>query len=100
MRQLVNSWIRAEKDSGNNLAAAIRRMNEKHDTKLTHSRVAEWRRGRYAPSQVMISHMLYRILPWVLTQAGIATTEQQRKALEELLWVFNEKDGRRWVELL
>jgi hypothetical protein len=42
MRKLVESWIRVEKDFfGNNLAAAIRRMNEKRDTRLTHSRVAE-----------------------------------------------------------
>ena len=100
MRQIVESWIRAEKDSGNNLAAAIRRMNEKYGTKLTHSRVAEWRRGVYVPQPAILSHMLYRILPWMLTNSGIEVSAQQIRALQNHLWVTGEKDGRRYVELL
>jgi hypothetical protein len=100
MRRLVESWIQAEKNYGNSVADAIRRMNEQHDTKLTHSRVAEWRRGVYVPSPVILSHMLYRVLPWLLTRAGIEASEQQINALNDLLWVFREKDGRRRVELL
>jgi hypothetical protein len=44
--------------------------------------------------------MLYRVLPWLLTRAGIEASEQQINALNDLLWVFREKDGRRRVELL
>ncbi len=101
MRRLVESWIRAEKEHhGNSLAAAIRRMNEKRGTKLTHSRVAEWRRGVYVPEQLILSQMLYRTLPWAIKQAGIAAPAQQVSALEKLLWVIEEKDGQALVQLL
>jgi hypothetical protein len=101
MRRLVESWIRAESEHyGNNLAAAIRRMNEKRGTKLTHSRVAEWRRGIYTPSQLVLSQMLYRTLPWALKQAGIAVPAPQFSALEKLIWIIEEKDGQALAELL
>jgi hypothetical protein len=100
MRRLVESWIEAEREYyGNSLAAAIRRMNEKRGCRLTHSRVSEWRRGVYAPSQVMISQMLYRTLPWALKKAGIAATREEVRALESLLWLTFQKDGQWYVEL-
>ena len=101
MRRLVESWIEAERDHhGNRLAQAIRRMNEKRGGSLTHSRVSEWRRGVYVPSQVILSQMLYRTLPWALQRAGIAPSEAQYQELEKLLWMAQEKDGEIYVELL
>ena len=101
MRQLVDSWIVAERELyGKTLAEAIRRMNDKLGCRVTHSRVSEWRRGVYVPSQVAISQMLYRTLPWALEKAGIRATEDQRRALQALLWITLEKDGQCWVELL
>lgn len=101
MRQLVDSWITAEREfHGKTLAEAIRRMNDKLGYRVTHSRVSEWRRGIYVPSQVAISQMLYRTLPWALEKAGIPVTEAQRRALQSLLWITCEKDGKAWVELL
>jgi hypothetical protein len=101
MRQLVNSWIAAERElHQKSLAEAIRRMNDKRGCRLTHSRVAEWRRGVYVPSQVAISQMLYRTLPWALEKAGIQATNDQMRALESLLWITFDKDGQRGVELL
>jgi hypothetical protein len=101
MRQLVKSWIAAERELyGKPLAEAIRRMNDKRGCRVTHSRVSEWRRGIYVPSQVAISQMLYRTLPWALEKAGIRATNDQMRALESLLWISFEKDGQRGVELL
>jgi len=101
MRRLVESWIQAEKEyHGNNLAAAIRRMNEKRGCHLMHSRVSEWRRGVYVPSQVVLSQMLFRTLPWALKNAGIAATKEQERRLEAFFWNIIEKDGQSCVELL
>lgn len=101
MRRLVDSWINAEEEHyGNTLAAAIKRMNEKRGMRLTHSRVSEWRRGVYVPSQVVLSQMLYRTLPWALGRAGIQVSAAQRNALEELLWLTKVTNGQRYVELL
>lgn len=101
MRRLVESWIQAEKAyHGNNLAAAIRRMNERREMCVTHSRVSEWRRGVYVPSQVVLSHMLYRTLPWALEEAGIPAGSEQYRALQGLLWITTDKDKQMFVELL
>ena len=101
MRQLVASWIQAEKAyHGNTLATAIRRMNEKRGMRLTHSRVSEWRRGVYVPSQVILSQMLFRTLPWMLKEAGITVTHSQFRQLENLLWRTEDKDGQTFFELL
>lgn len=101
MRRLVESWIEAEQDfHGNTLAAAIKRMNEARDMRLTHSRVSEWRRGVYVPSPVVLSQMLYRTLPWALKQAGIAVSAAQFSELVKRLWVVGEKDGQAYIELL
>jgi len=57
MRRLVESWVEAERaHHGNSLAEAIRRLNENRGMRVTHSRVSEWRRGVYAPSQLVLSH--------------------------------------------
>src|SRR5262245_60511649 len=101
MRRLVESWIRAEKAlHGNNLAAAIRLLNDQRSMSITHSRVAEWRRGRYVPSQVCLSHMLLRTLPWALEQAGIPASLAQRYALVDLLWMTKKKPGETLIYLL
>lgn len=101
MRRLVESWIQAEREHhGNSLAAAIRRVNEKCGTKLTRSRVSEWRRGVYVPSQVILSQMLFRTLPWALEQAGIAASQPQFLELEKLLWLMEEKGGHHLFNLL
>ena len=101
MRRLVESWVEAEREyHGNTLAAAIRRMNEACGVHVTHSRVSEWRRGVYAPSQLLLSMMLHRALPWALRKAEIAVTPVQKRKLDESLWVHGEKDGGHFIELL
>jgi len=100
MQRLVESWVRAEKERyGNTLAAAIRSMNERRGTKVTHSRVSEWRRGIYVPSQEILSSMLFRTLPWAIEEAEIAVSPAQWRELEELLWVSVEQDGKRFIQL-
>jgi hypothetical protein len=101
MRRLVESWLSAEEEiHGNTPAAAIRRLNEKRKMRVTHSRVSEWRRGVYVPSQLVISQMLLRTLPWALRKAGLRVTQEQFDALGKLIWVTGEKDGQSHVELL
>jgi len=101
MRQLVSSWVEAEKNGyRQTLREAIEELNRKCGIKLTYSRLAEWRRGRYTPSQKVLSQMLYRVLFWALVKAGIQATESQLDALEELIWKVNETDGERNIELL
>lgn len=101
MRRLVESWIAAEEGyHGNTLAEAIKRMNETRDMRLTHSRVSEWRRGVYVPSQVVLSQMLLRTLPWALRKAGIDVSAAQHSALEDLLWHTEVRDGQQYIELL
>lgn len=97
MRRLVESWIEAERSRDLSMADAIRQLNECLETRHTHSRVAEWRRGIYAPSQDAVSYMLHRTLPWAIDQAGIAVTDDQFRALVQTLWIGDE-DGS--VELL
>jgi hypothetical protein len=95
MRQLVASWVEAEREyHGNRQAQALRELNEALGLSIRHSRVAEWRRGVYVPSQEVISQMLHRALPWLLEQSGIAAGPAQLRALDRLLWVHNEEGGR------
>ena len=75
-------------------------LNRECDIKVTYSRLAEWRRGRYTPSQKVLSQMLYKVLFWALVKAGIQATEAQLDALEELIWKVNVMDGERNIELL
>jgi hypothetical protein len=100
MRRLVESWIEAEKSYGYSLAEAIRQLNQDRSMALTHSRVAEWRNGKYAPSHPAISYMLYNTLPWAIKKAGIQATDEQMDALDELLWKTKITDGERHIELL
>lgn len=101
MRRLVESWIAAEKrEHGNSLGQAIARLNERRGMRVTYSRVAEWRRGVYVPSQVVLSQMLFHTLPWALKQVGITVSNTQMRGLEAKLWVTHEKDGKSFVELI
>ena len=101
MRQLVTSWVAAQKTGyRNTLPDAIKTLNRECGIDTTHSRLAEWRAGKYTPSQKVISHMLYEVLPWALREAGIGATEAQLDALEDLLWTVTVKDGERQIELL
>ncbi len=101
MRRLVESWIEAEKIGyRNTLGGAIKELNRECGIKLTYSRLAEWRRGKYTPSPAVLSQMLYRVLFWALLKAGIQATEAQLDVLEELIWKVNVTDGERNIELL
>jgi hypothetical protein len=101
MRQLVESWVEAEKTgNGNTLADAIKALSKECGITLTHSRVAEWRKGKYTPSPRVLSHMLYRVYPWALRRAGLQASEAQLDTIEELLWKVNVAGGERNIELL
>jgi hypothetical protein len=101
MRQLVESWVAAEKTGyRNTLAEAIRELNQECGITVTHSRVAEWRKGKYTPSPKVLSHMLYRVYPWALEEVGLRASEAQLDAIEDLLWKVNVTDGERNIELL
>jgi len=101
MRQLVDSWVEAEKTGyGNTLAEAIKLLSKKCGITLTHSRVAEWRSGKYTPSPKVLSHMLYRVYPWALRRAGLHASEAQLDMIEDLLWKVTVTDSERKIALL
>lgn len=101
MKRLVKSWVEAEKSYGDSLAEAIRVLNEERGMHVTHSRVSEWRRGVYTPSPLVLSHMLYQSLPWLLEEAEITVSKAQLHALERLIWEFTEQhDGATSMDLL
>jgi hypothetical protein len=101
MKQLVSSWVEAEKNGyGHSLREAIEELNRQCGIKLTYSRLAEWRKGKYTPSQKVLSQMLYRVLFWALIKAGIQASEAQLDTLEELIWKVNVRDGERYIEHL
>jgi hypothetical protein len=78
MRRLVESWVEAEKTGyRNTLGGAIKELNRECGIRLTYSRLAEWRRGKYTPSPKVLSHLLYSVLPWALMKVGIKATEAQ-----------------------
>jgi len=62
--------------------------------------MAEWRKGKYTPSQKVLSQMLYRVLFWALIKAGIQASAAQLDTLEELIWKVNVRDGERYIEHL
>ena len=64
---------------------------------MTHSRVGEWRRGVYVPSQVVLSQMLFRTLPWALKQAGVTVSQEQLASLTERFWIAIERDGQKML---
>jgi hypothetical protein len=99
MRQLVNSWVEARKHGSEiTLGTVIRELNAECGICADYSRLSEWKKGRYTPAPQTISQMLYDTLPWALNKAGINVTEEQQTALDELLWNFTMKDGKRVIE--
>jgi hypothetical protein len=100
MRVLIESWMQAKLAKGHTIATALKELNEKRGTKVTHSRFAEWKRGRYTPDPCMLSQMLLDALPFVLRRAGISVTSKQVDALEKQIWHIVEEDGLSQVELL
>ena len=102
MRQLVNSWVEAQQTGyGKTLGQAIEDLNRECGTKLTYSRLAEWRRGKYTPCPEALSEMLYRtLLPWALMKVGLKPTDAQMDALEDLLWEVDVSDGVRNIRHL
>ncbi len=100
MRRLVESWIEAERHRCQSIASAIKILNKDLGMNVTHSRVAEWRRGVYVPSQLVLSYMLRRTLARALQRVGITVSGAQLAELQKLLWVVREKDGRPEVELM
>jgi hypothetical protein len=101
MRQLVESWVEAERTGyRNTLAEAIKILSPECGITATHSRVAEWRKGKYTPSPRVLSHMLYRVYPWALLKAGLRASEAQLDTIDKLLWKVNTAGGERNIELL
>ena len=101
MRQLVSSWVDAERNGyRNTLRGAIDDLSLECGIKLTYSRLSEWRRGKHTPSQKVISQLLYRTLPWALVKVGIKPTEAQLDALEDLIWNVRVVDGERHIDPL
>jgi hypothetical protein len=99
LRQLINSWVEMQKQSIA-LGAAIHDLREETGIRLTYSRLAEWRRGKYTPSQKVLSQMLYDVLPWAFQRAGITVTREQQAALDSLLWNTRGSAGEQQIELL
>jgi hypothetical protein len=92
MRRLVESWLAAEREYyGNNQTQAIALLNKQLGMRVTHSRVSEWRRGIYTPSQAVLSHTLWRALPWLLKEAGLDVTDAQLDHIDRNLWVVKAK---------
>ena len=99
MRRLVESWIEAERAQGRSLADAIRFLNQVLGSKVTHSRVSEWRRGIYVPTPAATSLMLIETLPWALRQAGLQTSPAEIAKLKDLLWNTRHEGGEVVYEL-
>jgi hypothetical protein len=95
VRRLVESWTEANRHM---LGEAIKILNEDCGTKLTYSRLAEWRKGKYTPSAKTLSHLLFWVLPWALERTGITTTEAQRDALADLIWNVRMVNGQQHLD--
>jgi len=101
MRQLVSSWVEAQKNGyRNTLGGAIKELSQECGIKLTYSRLAEWRAGKYTPSQKVLSRLFYDVLPWALLKAGVKVTAEQQDALDGLIWNVKVVNGERQIELL
>jgi len=96
MRRLVESWVEAEKYYyGNTQAQAIQRLIKVTKQRITHSRVSEWRRGKYCPSAKVLSEMLWRTLPWTLEKTGVNITDVQQHEIDISLWRFKGEGDQR-----
>ena len=101
MKRLVESWIEAEKQyHQNSLGAAIANLNESRGMRVTYSRVSEWRRGVYVPSQLVLSHMLFRVLPWVLMDSKVPASDEQVDRIKSKLWAHVVDGQESYWELL
>ena len=101
MRQLVSSWVEAQKHGyRRTLGEAIKELGQECSIKLTYSRLSESRRGKYTPSQKVLSQLLYDVLPWALQKAGVKVTAEQQEALDGLIWNIKMADGQRQIEML
>ena len=96
MRRLVESWIEAEKYYYDNTQAqAIAHLNKRLKLRISHSRLSEWRRGKYCPSAKALSEMLWRTLPWTLGKAGLKVTDEQQNEIDICLWRFKGEGDHR-----
>jgi len=96
MRRLVESWIEAEKCYyGNTQAQAIAHLNKRLKLRITHSRLSEWKRGKYRLSAKAFSEILWRTLPWVLGEAGLKVTDAQQNEIDISLWRFKGEGDHR-----
>lgn len=96
MKQLVEIWLKAEKHYyGYTQARAIRRMMEMTGQRITHSRVSEWKRGKYCPSATVLSEMLWRTLPWALGQADLYVSPEQQDKIDTKFWEFKGEGAQR-----
>ena len=96
MKRLVESWGKAEKNYyGNTQAQAIARLNKTLKLRITHSRVSEWKRGKYHPSALVLSEMLWRTLPWTLWIAALDISPTQQNQIDACLWVFKGEGDQR-----
>ncbi len=96
----METWIEAETDAGIDLTAAVEKLNNKLRMHVTKSRIAEWCRGRYVPSQAVLSYMLSQCLHFALREAGIVVSREQFDVLTKQLWHTKEQDGRTYIHFL
>jgi hypothetical protein len=99
MRRLVESWVQFNLSRGRTLADSIRKLNDARGSKVTHSRLSEWRRGVYVPEPAVTSMMLLETLPWALRQAGIEASREEIARLQDMLWNTREENGKTLFEL-
>lgn len=100
MKQLVRSWVEAEKDGyGHSQTEAIAYLSRECGITLNHSRLAEWRSGKHTPCPAVTSKMLHRVLPWALFKIGLKPSSPQLDSLEDLLFTTNTVGDEREIEL-
>ena len=101
MKQLVNSWLEAEMKAYGctTVQQALDDLNKECGLTVGHSRLAEWRRGKYTPAPKVIAFMLYRTVPWALVKVGLKPTEAQLDELEDLVLNMKVVAGDRHLDL-
>jgi len=76
MSNLIENFLKAERAKiGGRNADVIRKMNETLDTKYQQGRVNEWSIGKKKPSPEVISYMMIRALPMILSEANISVAK-------------------------